>query len=72
MIRRRIAAGAVTLFIAAWALIAVVLVTGHDPALARNTATASASTSTGSTTTSGATNAGASSGGASSVTTSQS
>ena len=33
-IRRRVVAGAVSLFLAIWLLIAVVLVSGHDPALA--------------------------------------
>jgi hypothetical protein len=71
LIRRRIAAGAVTLFIAVWALIAVVLVTGHDPALAGKTATASTTTA-GSSGTSSGTTAGTSSSAVSSVTTSQS
>jgi hypothetical protein len=53
-IRRRVAAGAVSLFMAAWLLIAVVLVSGHDPALAARKVT-TASTVSGTTTTSGAT-----------------
>jgi hypothetical protein len=35
MIRRRVVGGSVALFIAVWSLIAVRLVTGHDPVLAR-------------------------------------
>jgi len=60
-IRRRVISGAVSLFVAAWLLIAVVLVTGHDPALiksksatatlASNTTTTGSSGSTGSTST---------------------
>jgi type IV secretory pathway TrbL component len=52
-IRRRVAAGAVSLFLAAWLLIAVVLVSGHDPALAARKVT-TASTLSGTTTISGA------------------
>jgi hypothetical protein len=48
MIRRRVVGGAATVFVAAWLLIAVVLVSGHDPALARKTASTSAVTGTGS------------------------
>ena len=47
MIRRRIVGGAVALFVAAWLLIAVVLASGHDPALAKSS---SASTVTSSST----------------------
>ncbi len=86
-LRRRIIAGAVALFVASWLLITVVLVSGHDPALAKKSAAAStASTSTsGTSTTSGDTSSssgssdsssssqnGGSSSGVSSVTTSQS
>ena len=53
MIRRRIVGGAVALFVAAWLLIAVVLVSGHDPALAkRSSASTVASSSSPATTTS--------------------
>jgi hypothetical protein len=46
MIRRRVAAAAVSLFLAAWAVIAVQLVSGHDPALAaHNTSTVGSSAS---------------------------
>ena len=38
MIRQRVIAGAVALFVATWMLITLMLVTGHDPALARQTA----------------------------------
>ena len=44
-IRHWVVAGAVTLFVAVWLLIAVVLVSGHDPALSK---TSSAAASTGS------------------------
>ena len=45
MIRRRIISGAVALFVASWLLITIVLVSGHDPALAkRSSATTVAST----------------------------
>jgi hypothetical protein len=43
-IRRRVIAGAVALFVATWLLITLMLVTGHDPALARQTSTASTAT----------------------------
>jgi hypothetical protein len=49
MIRHRVIAGVVALFIATWLLITVMLVTGHDPALARQSANTAASTTTGST-----------------------
>ena len=46
MIRRRIIGGAVALFVASWLLITIVLVSGHDPALAkRSSATTVASSS---------------------------
>jgi len=38
MIRRRVIAGAVSLFVATWLLIAIMLVTGHDPALSASSA----------------------------------
>ena len=52
MLRRTVAGGAVTLFLVVWSLIAIVLITGHDPALARKAAAlnqAASSTATGST-----------------------
>jgi uncharacterized membrane protein YgcG len=45
MIRRRVIAGVVALFIATWLLITVMLVTGHDPALARQSAKATTASS---------------------------
>lgn len=45
-LRRRVISGAVALFVAAWLLIALVLVSGHDPALSRQTASVAASGST--------------------------
>src|ERR1035437_2907502 len=63
-IRRRVAAGAVSLFMATWLLIAVVLVSGHDPALAArkvastSTAAGTTTTSSGSTDTTGTTGSG--------------
>jgi hypothetical protein len=48
-IRRRVVAGAVSLFLATWLLIAVVMASGNDPALAARKL-ASASTATGTTT----------------------
>lgn len=45
-IRRRALSGAVALFVAAWLLIAVVLISGHDPALAARKSPAAATTST--------------------------
>jgi hypothetical protein len=77
-LRRRIIAGALALFVASWLLITIVLVSGHDPALAKNSSanttassTASSDTSSGTSTTSSSQNGGSSSG-VSSVTTSQS
>jgi hypothetical protein len=87
-IRARVIGGSVALFLAVWMLITVVLVTGHDPALARTAVTQSATrsatravttssstsaTSTGATST-GATSTSTGSGasGVSSVTSSQS
>ncbi len=87
-IRRRVISAAIALFVAGWLMIAVVLVSGHDPALASHTSTASSGTAvasnpTVSTTSSGATsvqssgsssssNAASTAGGVSGVTTSQS
>jgi hypothetical protein len=84
-IRRRVISGAVALFVAAWLMITIVLVSGHDPALASKKSTGSSATavastpSTDTTTTTSATTpttsnsgSGSSSGGASSVTTRQS
>ncbi|HTX10411.1 MAG TPA: hypothetical protein VME22_17440 [Solirubrobacteraceae bacterium] len=84
-LRRRIIAGALALFVASWLLITIVLVSGHDPALAKNSSSTTAA-STPSTTTSSGTSTGStsqssdsssssnsgSSGSTSSVTTSQS
>jgi hypothetical protein len=48
-IRRRVISGALALFVALWLLITLMLVTGHDPALARQTSsTTSTTTSTSS------------------------
>jgi hypothetical protein len=52
-IRRRVLAGALSLFVATWLLITLMLVSGHDPVLAARvsstkTATGSANTATGS------------------------
>jgi uncharacterized membrane protein YgcG len=61
-IRRRIIAGAVALFVASWLLITIVLVSGHDPALAKNSSattvasTPSTTTSSGTSTTSSSQN----------------
>ena len=41
-IRARVIGGSVALFLAVWMLITVVLVTGHDPALARKALTQAA------------------------------
>jgi hypothetical protein len=54
-IRRRIISGSVALFAAVWLLIAVVLVSGHDPALAKRSSTATTSGTTASSSSSGAT-----------------
>ena len=85
-IRRRVIAGALSMFVATWLLITLMLVSGHDPALAARQASSQATaaraattdgaTSTGSGTTDGASGgAGAAttgSGATSSVTTQQS
>jgi hypothetical protein len=52
-IRRRVIGGAVGLFVATWLLIAIVLVSGHDPALARKTPAVAGASSTGTTTSAG-------------------
>jgi hypothetical protein len=78
LIRRRIVAGSVALFVAAWLLITILMVTGHDPALSKSTAAsvASSSGSTGSSgsgsTSSASSSTGSGSGSTSSVTTQQS
>ncbi|HEX3975500.1 MAG TPA: hypothetical protein VHW96_04505 [Solirubrobacteraceae bacterium] len=63
-IRARVVGGSVALFLAVWMLITVVLVTGHDPALARKTVTqaATAVTTGGSTGSTGSVSAGTSTG----------
>lgn len=76
-IRGRVVGYSVALFVAVWAVIAVVLATGHDPALSRTTATSAAvTTTTPATTTSGSSDDGSSnavtSGSVSPVTSSQS
>jgi cytoskeletal protein RodZ len=83
-IRRRVISGAVALFVAAWLMITLVLVSGHDPALASKTTAGSSATtvastpstaSTDTTTTSSnnsSSGSGSGSSGVSSVTTSQS
>ncbi len=50
MIRRRVIAAALSLFVATWLLIAIVLATGHDPALSRKTSVAAVSSNGTSTT----------------------
>ena len=60
MIRHRVIAGSVALFVAVWMLITLMLVTGHDPALARQR-TASVRSATTTTTTPSATTPAASS-----------
>lgn len=69
MIRRRVITGAVGLFVAVWMLIAVTLVTGHDPALAKRS---SAAASSGSSTTATPTSSGSSSSGTSDTSSSSS
>jgi hypothetical protein len=56
LIRARVAGGSVALFLAVWSLIAVVLITGHDPALAKKTVTVSSAADTSAATTSSGTN----------------
>lgn len=69
MIRRRVVGGAVALFVATWLLIAVVLVSGHDPALAAHSTTTSSTASTAASTSAGS---GSGSGSSPTVTTSTS
>jgi hypothetical protein len=45
-IRARVIGGSVALFLAVWLLITIVMVTGHDPALARKTQTQAATAAT--------------------------
>ena len=45
MIRRRIIAGALALFVASWLLITIVLVSGHDPALAKRSSASTVASS---------------------------
>ena len=59
-IRRRAISAAIAVFVAAWLMIAIVLISGRDPALASHTSTAStgttvASSPTATTTSSGST-----------------
>jgi hypothetical protein len=72
MIRRRVVGGAVALFVAVWILLAVTLISGHDPALGKGNTSGSSSGSgtTATLTTSG--DGSSSSAGLSAVTTSQS
>lgn len=57
LIRARVVGGSVALFLAVWSVIAVVLITGHDPALAaKKTVTVSSAAVTSTATTSSATN----------------
>ena len=48
-IRRRVISGAVALFVAAWLMITIMLVSGHDPALAGKASTGSSATTVAST-----------------------
>lgn len=50
-IRRRVVASALALFVATWLLITMLLISGHDPALARTKTVATASTPATTTTT---------------------
>jgi hypothetical protein len=56
LIRARVVGGSVALFLAVWSLIAVVLINGHDPALAKKTVTVSSAADTSAATTSSGTN----------------
>lgn len=47
-IRRRVVSATVALFVATWLLITLILVTGHDPALAHQSSGHSAASTTGS------------------------
>ena len=57
-IRKRVAVGTLTLFLAAWSAIFVQMVSGHDPALARKANGTTSATSTSTSTSSTATAAG--------------
>ena len=61
MIRRRIIGGAVALFVAAWLLITIVLVSGHDPALAKQSSASTVASSSPSTSSSSGSSSGSSS-----------
>jgi cytoskeletal protein RodZ len=52
-IRHRVVAGAVALFVAVWLLIAITLVSGHDPALAKRSTDKATSTASAAPTASG-------------------
>jgi hypothetical protein len=56
-IRARVIGGSVALFLAVWILITVVLVSGHDPALARTAVTQSATPAAATTSSSAGTGA---------------
>jgi type IV secretory pathway TrbL component len=70
MIRARVVGGSVALFLLVWSLIAVVLVTGHDPALARKALTAGAGTTSTATSTAPTVSTGSTSAGSSGATSS--
>jgi uncharacterized membrane protein YgcG len=55
MLRSRVVGGSVALFLAVWSLIAVVLITGHDPALAKKTVAVSRAADTSTAAATGAT-----------------
>ena len=67
MIRRRIISGAVALFVASWLLITIVLVSGHDPALAKRSSASTVASTPATTTTSSSTTSGSDSGTSSST-----
>jgi hypothetical protein len=71
-IRRRVISGALGLFVAAWLLIALVLVSGHDPALAAHTTAAASPTTSTSASPTTSSSASASTGTGGAVTTRQS
>jgi cytoskeletal protein RodZ len=58
MLRRRIIGGAVALFVAAWLLITIVLVSGHDPALAKKSSASTVASSSPSTSSSSGSSSG--------------
>ena len=62
MIRRRIITGAVALFVASWLLITIVLVSGHDPALAKQSSASTVASSSSPATTTSTTTSGTSTG----------